>query len=174
MQEIKIAVTLDGKTFRKFAMFDTLFRTNRLKKILLFTGIMLFFAALAFFIGGDGAGTIVATLAGIGLFLPVLYLGTFLRSVRYQIERNQLRKGRYLYTLHFTNAADGIEVTDENGQSVRYRWDSIHAVYHHGDCSYFYIVKSQAFLLPHTCIAEGEKAFWDMLQTQLPAEKLHR
>lgn len=173
MQDITVAVTLDSKTFRKFAIYDTLFRTKRLGKILVFTAIMLFFAVLSFLIGGGSASTLTATLAGVGLFLPILYLGTFLRSIRYQIERNGLRKGRYLYTLHFTNATDGIEVTDESGQKVRYEWDKLYGAYRHANCTYLYIVKSQAFLLPDACVEVGADNLWAFFKQQLPAQKLH-
>ena len=173
MHEIIANVTLDGKTFRKFATFDTLIRTKRIGQILLFTGIMLFFTTLSVLVGGTDARTLTITLAGIGLFLPLLYLGTFFRSVRYQIEHNGLRKGRFLYRLHLTDAPDGVEVTDANQQSARYEWDKLYGAYRVKNATYLYVIKTQAFLLPDDSMEAGADALWNFLSMRLPPEKLH-
>ena len=173
MHEIIANVTLDGKIFRKFATFDTLVRTKRIGQILLFTGIMLFFSMLSVFIGGADARTLTITLAGIGLFLPILYLGTFFRSVRYQIERNGLRKGRFVYRLHLTTAPDGVEVKDASEQSARYEWDKLYGAYRVKNATYLYVIKNQAFLLPNRSMETDADALWHFLGTRLPPEKLH-
>lgn len=172
---IRIPVHLDGKTFRKFAIYDTLFRTKRLKKVLFFTGIMLAIAVTVFVIGHslsvEGANTIGNTFAGIGLFLPVLYLGTFMRSVRYQINRNGLAKGKHIYTLSLSSDEDGIKVENATEQ-IAYQWDKIFAIHRAVGCTYLYIVATQAFLLPDKDVEGGADKLWEFFNEVLPAEKL--
>ena len=171
--EISVKVILNGEIFRRFAIFDSLIRSRRLRLVLVFAGIMLFFAGVVFTFRhlAEGAGLLAGTLAGVGVFLPIVYLGVFLRSVRLHIFQHGLSEGKHVYTLNLSNQPDGIRVQNDTEQA-QYRWGSIYGAYRIRDCICLYIITNRAFLLPDSMIEGGPDKLWNFLCTQLPPEKL--
>lgn len=173
-QSFEIPVHLNSKLFRQFAIFDGIKRTKRLRGLFAFSALTISAGALAFFLGEgveEGASTLVIILVGIGVLLPVLYLGTFMRSIRYQIRRFGLDKGRHVYTLNLSPQPDGIKIQGD-GEEVAHAWKDIFALYRLDGCMYLYVHPRQAFLLPEVQITAGAENLWTMLKQQIASEKV--
>lgn len=79
------------------------------RKPILFSLILLAFAAAALWLRKEQSGMIAAVLLVIGLGLPILYIGTFISQLNLQAERFKLGKGRKVYTVTLEN--DGLTIT---------------------------------------------------------------
>lgn len=152
MNPITIPVKVDTKTFRNFAVFDTLIRKKRWKSPALFAAIFLCFAAVCFSLHGRAEQAVLlgSVLAGVAIVLPTVYFITFFHSITLQARSMKLQKPQHAYTVELTDAADGIRVVSAKDESVsvRHQWNAVHAVYRADGCIYLFVSPEQAFLLP--------------------------
>ena len=171
-KSIAISVTLDAKTFRRFAFFDTFVIKKRGRKPILFSLILLAFAAVALFLKKEQSGMIAALLLVIGLGLPILYTGTFMSQLNMQVERFKLAKGRKVYAV--TLADDGVAVRNfqQKEEELHLSWDDIWRAYQRKGCVYLYATPAKAFLLPSGQADAPDQAVLEALKEKLPLSKL--
>ena len=170
--QMKTQVKIDAKLFRHFAMFDAFIRRRRWQPPVLFTGIFLFFALMAYLMRSHSpqAAMLAGVLLGVGIILPAVYLFSYLFSVRAQIKKMKLDKPRAAYTL--TLDGNGVEVNA--GKSVQnYEWSKLHAAYRRPECTYLYVSPGQAYLLPHAQLLDGPDALWELLTQHMASQTLH-
>lgn len=148
---MNVKVVLSGKEFKKFAIFHSLVRPKRIRLIVVFVILMLFFSSIAFLV--EGVGTLGLTFLSIGFFLPAFYLNAFFRDIRRQIKHHGLNPPKHVYTLIFSET--GI-VVNNNTEVISYSWDKVYRVYERDSAMYIYVSDVQAFIVPYEQI-DNEK-----------------
>lgn len=171
-----IRVVLDRQTFWKFAVFDNWIRNRKWLYLLGFFLILIVSAGLCFAMSWirEQAVMLGVVLTAIGAGFPALNLLAFAASVSAQIKANRLKQPREVYTLTLSGSPDGIQVSSPKGETALYRWDELHCVYSATGCTYLYIRRDRAFLLPDEQVDGGSDALRALLRSVLPAEKLKR
>lgn len=173
---ITISSRIDTKTFRKFAIFDTITRQKRYRSPVIFMGIMLVFACICYVMNGrvEQAALLGNVLLGIGVILPVVYFGTFYFSVNSQAKKMKLEPPKHVYTVTMTDAAEGISIVTPTGEggTLRVKWANLFMVYRVDGCIYFFISPRQAFLFPDDQANVTPDELWEFLKENMPAEKL--
>ena len=86
-KNIVIQVSLDEKTFKRFAWFDLFVLRKKWIRPLVFSLILITFSVVALFTGKPQSGMISAVLLTVGIGLPVVYFGSFLSQVGMQAVR---------------------------------------------------------------------------------------
>lgn len=165
---ITIEARIDRGTFFRFAVFDTLIRKKGWRSPALFALILSAFALICF-LGRKThaqAGLIGGVLLGVGLVLPLVWLGMFFVSVNRQAKRSGLSadKAQYIVTL----APEKLHV-EKGEEKADFAWDGVYMAYRARGCIYLYVSPTRAFLLPDC--AETEQA-WSLIASRLDAEKL--
>lgn len=172
--DITIPVTLDAKTFRRFARFDMLKLRRRWVRPLVFALILIGFAAVALMLRREQSGLLAAVLLTVGLGLPLVYIGTFLSQTNMQAMRQKLDKPRLVYTVSLRE--EGLRVTGnrkDRAETLELPWDKIYGLYGTRRCLYLYVTAGKAFLLPD---GQGNASRADIiafLGKKLPPEKIH-
>lgn len=168
-KKITVRVVMDAKTFRSFALFDSLLRRRLWRAPALFAGILLFFALLCFLLRerAEQAALLGVVLLAVGLGLPAVYFFTFLRSVRMQIRKLKLDRPRPVYTVTIS-AAEGVRAAVKK-ESACYRWEDLHSAYRRNGCIYLYVSAQRAYLLPEPQITGGVEDLWRLLGEKMPS-----
>lgn len=171
---VTINVTVDDVIFRKFAVFDNLYRKRIWVSQAVFASIMSAFALTCFAMHGNAeqAAMIGSVLLVIGLGLPAAHMRAFFKSVKTQIKAMGLERPRPVYSLSLSGESDGIRVTNID-KPAQYEWDSLFGAYRVSGCAYLYVEANKAFILPDAQVEEGAEALWSLLSDMLPIEKLH-
>lgn len=172
MEKQQPPVTLEGnideRDFLRFAVYDSFKRKKAWRNPLLFTLIMAAFALICF--AGrkthEEAVLLGSVLLGIGLALPVVWVGMYLSSVRRQARANGLSREKAQYYVTFT--ADGIHVAKGKEQAA-FSWGDIFLAHRGKGCLYLYVSAARAFLLPE---CEKSAAAWEILTAHAAKEKL--
>lgn len=174
-EPITVNVIIDEKIFRKFAVFDTIYRQRRWLSLAAFPVIMLVFACVCFAARSFNAqaGMLGWVLLTVGIGIPAVYLRMFFSSVKTQIKMYNLSEPQEVYSLMLSREPDGVHVTNTHGESAQYEWGVLHGVYRVAGCTYLYAASNKAFLLPDGQAAEEADALWALFADMLPAEKLH-
>ncbi len=168
---ITVAVVVDARIFRQFALFDA----RRVKRVwrspFIFMAIMAAFAAICFLMRAraEQAALLGFVLLGVGLVLPAVYYGFFLHSIRKQIEKMKLHTPRAVYTLSISRA-DGVTAANPGRKPERYAWNNLYGVYRVPGCVYIYVSNRKAFLLPDGL--DGAADCRPLFAEMLPPEKL--
>lgn len=173
---ITISSRIDTKTFRDFAVFDTLIRQRRLVSPAVFSGAFLIFALICFFMRGRASQAVLlgSVMLGIAIIMPAAYFFMFYYSISQKAKELHLETMRHCYTVCLTDAPDGITVDSaiQKTGTLRVSWSQIYHVYRTGTCIYLYISPRQAFLLPDHQANVGPDQLWSYLGSHLPSEKL--
>lgn len=172
---IVVSSRIDDKLFSGFAFFDTIIHQKRLRSPLIFTGLMAAFACICYFLHDRANQAIFMgnVLLLVGLALPLVYFGTFFRSVQNQITRLNLRTPQLVYTVYLDDEKDGVVITDAKASKTVFRsWNDIFGAYRVKGCIYLYVSPRQAFLLPDGQANVSPDALWAFLQKKLPEGKL--
>ncbi|MDL2206226.1 YcxB family protein [Eubacteriales bacterium OttesenSCG-928-N13] len=168
--KIQITVTLEPKTFRRFAIYDTFKRLKRWRMPVVFALIMLAFAAICFAMRDRAQSMLLGSvLAAVGLGLPIVYFGMFFASLNANVKSQKLPKK--VYQLSLSGEPNGVVVqslTDQN-ERMELKWESLFAAYRDKECIYLYIVPSKAFLLPDDQATATPDELWAFLQRHMPA-----
>lgn len=167
-----IPVTLTEEVFRRFTMFDILRRRKMWKPSVVFAVIMGTSAGICYYMNHvDGAVLLGNVLLTIGLGMPVVYFTTFFSSLKKEVLRHGLKRPQQVYTLELTHREqEGIRVSNEKEQAA-YLWKQVFHAYRDETATYLFLSPDRAFLLPHTCVEEGEEALWDLLRKKIPEER---
>lgn len=175
-ETITVSSRVDTKTFRNFAVFDTLIRQKRYRSPVIFTGIMLVFACICYFMNGRAEQAVLLgnVLLGIGVILPTVYFGTFFFSVNSQSKKMKLDPPKHVYTVTMTDAEEGISIVTPTGEggTLRIKWANLFAAYRVKDCIYLFVSPRQAFLLPDNQANVTPDELWDFLGEHVAKEKL--
>ena len=166
-REITIPVSLDAKTFRRFSRFDMFYLRRRWIRPALFAAILSAFAVVALLSGKPQSGLIAGVLFGVGLGLPIVYIGSFLYQVNLQAKKQKLTPPRPVYTV--TLNFDGVRALNdqrkEDAQVIK--WRDIPAAYRRKDCIYLYIAPTRAYLLPEGQASVSDEELWSYLKEHL-------
>ena len=169
-KSVTINVILDDKIFRDFIVFDNLRRRRIWFLPAVFASIMSAFA-LACFIMREWAEQAVlmgSVLLIIGLGLPAAYIRLFFKSIKIQIKAAGLESPRHVYSLRLSPL--GAEALS-GGKPDQFEWSGMFGAYRVPGCTYLYVEKNKAFLLPDGQ-AEEAADVWTLLTELLPEEKL--
>lgn len=160
-KNVTIPVTLDEKTFRRFAMFDAFVVRRKWLRPALFALIMCAFAAAALFLRKEQSGLIAAVLLTVGLGLPLVYVGVFLSQVNLQVLRNKLSPPRRVYTVTLSPEALLVHNDQREEEDLRVGWKEVHRAWKRKRCIYLYVTEKKAVLLPE---GQGNVDFADLWQ----------
>ena len=171
-ESITINVIINDKIFTKFSNFESFYRRKAYLTPLIFALILTVSAIIFLIMGWTLPG---AVLLFIGLGLPAYRISRILRAINLQTKILDLKNPKTVYSLHLTEAPDGIEVTNhgDGDDPLYYKWNDIHGAYRVRGCVYLYVLPEKAYLLPDGQTAEGTDALILMLSKMLPTEKLH-
>ncbi len=160
---ITIPVMLDKKTFRHFAWFNTFVRQKRWVSPLIFSGILVVFAVIALATRQDQAGLLAAVLLTVGLGLPVVYFLTFLSQVNLQADRFKLDPPRKVYTVTLTREGIRVENHLQVQEPLTMAWTDTWKAFRRKDCTYLFVSRERAFLLPAGQASVPDEAMWAFL-----------
>lgn len=167
-QDILVQARITPEVFREFAVFDTLYRNKRYRRPLAFALMMAAFALACFLLRrrADQAVFIGVILLIIGLGLPVVYILSFLYSVRAKAKQLRLGNSPVAYTVSLTPAK--VIVTDGK-QKAEYPWEAVKYAYRlqHSIC--LYASESRAYLLPAGERETEEERRWAVIAEHIPA-----
>ena len=171
--EMVVPVSIDARIFRDFALFDSFVQKRRWRPLALFSGILLCSACACFAMRGRAEQAVLlgGILVLVGLGLPIVYVLSFLSSIRQQSKKMRLATGRHAYTLTLT-AQEGVTVSTGKEQ-LSYRWNELFAVYRVRQYTYVYVSPQKAFLLPDAQLEGGAGALWQLLKGAVPAGRLY-
>ena len=168
---MRIEVMLTEEVFRRFTMFDILQRRKMWRSPAIFAGILGASACICFLMNQvEGAVMLGTVLLVVGLGMPTVYFATFFSSLKKQVLASGLKRPQLVYTLELTEQAKGIGVSNEKEQAA-YEWKSVFHVYRDTLATYLFMTRDRAFILPHTCIEEGDDALWQLLAKKVPKER---
>lgn len=171
--DLRVAVTLDGDTFRRFAWFHTLRRQGKWIRPLLFAAIMAGLAALCFSrANGENWGALLGwILLAVGAVMPVVWFGGFARSVQKQIKGMGLP--RPVYNIEFDETGVTCYHTAGGGEAEITPWDEVNSAWRRRGAIYLYVQPGKAYLLPAAGDPRRAERIWARLGERLPKKKLH-
>ncbi len=173
-QDIVIPVSLDEKTFRRFARFDMLRLRKRWVRPFLFALILCAFAFVALWARKEQSGLIAAVLLAVGLGLPIVYIGMFLSQVNVQAEKWKLGKGKRVYTVTL-RSRDFTVVNDQKaGEAVTVQWKDAAQAYRACGCVYLYASPAKAYLIPDGQSNASDAQVWEAVVRGLGKEKCRK
>lgn len=166
-------VRMDGRIFRRFALFDTFIRQRKWKAPVLFLAIFLAFSAVAFASGREQSGMIGALLLCVGVLLPLAYLLSFLLQVHDQSRRLGMKTARPVYTLNLTETELRVINDMKPEDELRLAYDALYGAYRVKGAYYLYAAPSRAFILPDGQYTLSPADMWSFLAERMPQGKLH-
>jgi len=171
-ESVKVNVIIDDKIFKNFSMFESFHRRRAYLSPLIFAAIMSASAITCLLMDAILLG---AVLLIIGLGLPSFRVSKIFRAINEQIRILDLKNPKTVYSLHFTDTAEGIEVTNhgEGEEPLRYKWKEIYGAYRVKKCVYLYVLPEKAYILPDGQSEEGPEALLRIFRKKLPSKKLH-
>lgn len=168
-KQLRLEAKIGPAVFRRFAVFDTLYRQQRWRAPVLFAAILAVFAGICLSQRGkiEQAGLLGTVLLIIGLGLPCVYFLSFFASVNKRAK--QLGKGNATaYTVALKE--EGIQVSTPKEQ-VEYPWEKLFFAYRLRDCICLYADPRRAYLLPLVDGSKENEAFWAFICSHMPIEK---
>lgn len=163
----RVESRITPEVFREFAIFDTLRRQKRYRGPLLFALIMIGFAVVCFTQVGrrEQAGLLGGVLLSVGIFLPAVYILTFLYSVKKRAKQLERAKTP-AYTIELSNK----KVTAAAGEErAEYRWNKILYTYRLRRSICLYIAANKAYILPSG--DGGDDELWALICGHIPENK---
>lgn len=171
---VTIHVKIDKDAFRRFGLFDTFRLKRRWRQPLMFSLILLAFAACCFVVHEkDGAIMLGCVLMSVALGLPAVYVGMFLSQLNAQAKKLRLDTPRPAYTLVMERT--GVTVTNDMKaeEPVVLKWKQFAAAYRRKGCIYLYVNAARAFLLPDGQADVSPDELWAFLCGRMEKTKLH-
>ena len=169
-RRISVQSTITPEIFREFAIFDTLRRQKRWRGPLLFALIMVGFAVVCFTQSGrrEQAGLLGGVLLTVGIWVPAVYILTFLNSVNKKAKQLQKLKNKAAYTVELSGKGVAVAAGEEQ---TEYAWDGIVYAYRLRRCICLYVAANRAYILPAG--NGGDNELWELICAQTPEPK-HR
>lgn len=168
---MNIEVLLSADDFKRFTYFDVLRRRKMWRSPAIFASILGVCACICFLMNHvDGAVMLGSVLLIVGLGMPLTYFLNFYLSLRGQVKTLGLTRPQKVYTLCLTQKPKGIAVSNEK-ESAEYQWKDVHHVYRDTFATYLYMTAARGFILPHSCVAEGDDALWQLMEKMVSADR---
>lgn len=160
------------EVFQEFAIFDTFRLQKRWRAPLLFALILLTFATICFTQVGKlrGAALLGGVLSGVAVILPMVYIGSYIASVRRTCKKLEEAGSPVAYELKFLS--DCVRVKTQ-GKQKDFPWKKLHAAWRLNHSVALYFAPRQAWLLPNTQDAGHERKLWEFICAELPEESCH-
>lgn len=160
---------IDSLSFLSFSFFDTYILKNKLRKTLIYSGIFLVIAILAYMMRGTMSNTRVWGIGSVilAVALPLMNLVNWLKSALNAVSTFNLSKDRTVY--HLVLSENGIGVV-RGSESFKYKWDDVYAVYRRRKCVYLYVAYNKAYLMPKNSTSDDA---WELIVENVPAGKIH-
>lgn len=152
-----IPCTIDQKSFRDFAVFNSFRFRWRGLSLLLFP---LFMIALAIINRNTGSNTLFWIFLILGFLMPAGYLFRFERSLRNQIRVNHLEQPRVFYTV--TVSPETIVVENQT-ERQELPWDKLYRVFRYRDYIYIYATPARVFILTRNADGDEFRGLWEMI-----------
>lgn len=168
---IIIPVSLDEKTFKRFARFDQLRLRGRWKKPAVFSLILVLFAAVALMLKKEQSGLIAAVLLAVGLGLPLVWFGTFASQLNMQVLQQKLKPPRAVYTVTLAEEGLWVENSAKKEETLELAWDKLCRAVQDRGCVYLYATPAKAFLLPEGQANVPDGEVWAFLEKHLGSER---
>ena len=164
---MRVEARITPKVFREFALFDTFRRQRRYRAPLLFALILLAFAAVCFSQMGKlgGAALLGGVLAGVGVALPLVYIASYLASVRRTCRKLEQAGSPVAYELTLTGEGARVKA---GGKERLYPWKKVHSAWRLKNSIALYVAERQAYLLPDTGDEGHETKLWKRISGALP------
>ena len=169
--EIVIPVSLDERTFKRFALFDMFSLRRKWVRPAVFSVILIAFAFAALLIRKEQSGLIAAVLLTVGLGLPLVYFGSFLSQVNMQAARAKLKPARRVYTVILREAGIRVKNDQKKEEALEMDWASVQQAFRKKGCIYLYVTAAKAFLLPDGQADVPAAEVWQYLTGHLGPEK---
>ena len=167
--KITVRVKMDGKTFRRFAMYDTFVKNKRWHSPAIFGAIMCTAAVICYIMNHvDGAVMLGTVLMVLGLGMPAVYVGSFLSSISSSIRAQKLP--RLVYEVELSDREDGVFIRSLNvkNEHMTLKWAQMHTAHRDKGCIYLYALPTKAFLLPDGQADASPDEVWEMLVRNMP------
>jgi len=168
---IVIPVSLDEKTFRRFARFDMFSLRKKWIRPAVFALILIVFAFAALLVRKEQSGMIAAVLLVVGLGLPIVYIGTFISQVNMQAMKARLKPARRVYTVTLRETGIRVENNQKKEDPLEMDWSSVQQAFRKKGCIYLYVTPAKAFLLPDGQAGVPDPEVWQFLTAHLGADK---
>lgn len=144
---ITVHVKMDAKIYKRFSYFDTFALRKRWRSPFTFAGILLVFAIICFAVRAEQSVMAGLVLAIVGLGLPVVYIASFVSSVRLQAVQLKLEKPRPAYTVTIGQTLR-IENDARKEPAQELAWEKVFGVWQGKGAIYLYATAAKAFILP--------------------------
>ena len=154
---VTVDVSLDTKTFRNFALFDTFRLKKRWIRPAVFCGIMSAFALAALLAGNEQSGLIAGVLFAVGIDL--------------QAKKMHLSAKRKVYTVTVDSSGVTVEHHLQKGETLHMNWSDIAGAYRRRRCIYLYADNNRAFLLPNGQADTDDSELWDRISEHVSDKK---
>ncbi len=167
--EQTLSCEINAEALREYAVYDTLVRRKRWISPAIFAAILSAFAAVCFAASKTRSGGILlgTVLLVIGLGLPVIYIGSYLQSVRRQLKKMADTGSKVMFTIRL--APQGITMT-RGEQEQTWSWKTVRLVHRLRRSIAVYPEENQAFLIGGDSI--NLSAVWNTLVDRLPTNKI--
>lgn len=169
-QRLVIESNITGQQFGRFAMYDTFVRRRAWRAPALFALMMSGFALVCFTLARDKeqSSLLGLVLLSVGLVLPTVWVFMYVLSVRRQIKKFGLSIYKVQYLIEPDR--DGIRVT-KGKEKADFSYKAVTMLVKDKGCSYLYVDKGRAFLLPER---EKNREALAFLESRLPPEKIKK
>lgn len=157
-ETFKIPCTIDQKTFRDFAVFNSFRFRWRWLSLMLFPVFMLVLAVIN---RNTGSNFLFWLFLVLGLLMPAAYLFQFEVSLRNQIRANKLEQPRVFYTV---TVCDREIVVENQTERQQLPWDRVYRVFRYRQYIYLYATQARVFIIP--CRTE-DTALWEMFRRNM-------
>lgn len=172
MKEMKMTFhcKMNGKTFRKYALFDTFQRRRRWRSPSIFALILGAFSAVCFLVQLQrGQFPLLGwVLLIIGLGLPLVYLGSF--CIPLLAKTKKMDKAGKTIDYVVVVSSTGVTVTRKN-QEEHWTWDDLVGAYRLDDMICLYPNPQQAFLLLPSDHGHNYDTAWESIASQLGTDR---
>ena len=168
---VTVDVSLDTKTFRNFALFDTFRLKKRWIRPAVFCGIMSAFALAALLAGNEQSGLLAGVLFAVGIGLPAVYFISFLDQINSQAKKMHLSAKRKVYTVTVDSGGVTVEHHLQKGETLHMNWSDIAGAYRRRRCIYLYADNNRAFLLPNGQADADDSELWDRISEHVSEKK---
>lgn len=166
---MSIDVYLTADVFRRFTIFDLLYRRKTWQSPAIFALILSVCALVCFIMNHvDGAVMLGSVLLCVGLGMPISYFVAFFTSLHKQVITLGLPKK--VYALYLTPKANGIAIENDH-EHADYAWKDVYHVYRNKTATYLFMAPTRAFILPHSCIEEGAEGLWQLIEKKVSVKK---
>lgn len=175
-KRITSKVFIDEKSFRRFAVFENLYKKHTWIYLILFFILMTTLSIVYFLIQNSvNHSTFLAyVIIFIAITFPLIYLALLLNIIKTETAKLNIKENpKYLYTIELLNKDDGIKFqTEDNGKLVM-SWSQIRKAYRVSNDIYLYFSSKQVFILPENQLKENSDTAWEIVTEMLPPKSSH-